>query len=719
MCGIAGILRTWSPGDSGGGPPPHLESIPESWLDVLDESIKHRGPDGAGRFRDRSVRADRTVVDVAFVHRRLSIIDHAGGHQPMVHDGERLRPDLTYGPGETPIVASELEPDRRVVAVVFNGCIYNHRELRAELEAEGHRFETDHSDTEVLVHGWREWGWDLQEWIENESTAAASIWDRDSSTLIGATDFFGERPLWYGSDGISLGDRTYDESTPIFFSSVLTGIVPLLSRPIPSRRSIPKWLGFGHHPTLGPIDQSCHSARRLFSAIYSDADPNEHDREAARREATARDAIDRRFGKSLAEPEQRRLLAWSTKALADDRVGPIDTLIRECVIDRLDADRPIAALLSGGIDSSIVCAHAHRLTGSLKTVCVRMSDPRFDESDAARQVAEHLGTDHATIDCEPSAAGDLVHLIEQTGIPLGDSSLLPTYWACRAASTIAPVLLTGDGGDELFVGYQRYFAFSGKWEILTSIVPVLGLFEPLLPERNPRSWSTLAARLLRAYRRMSYNSLLAIFEAPDASRLLAAKAELPDAFTQEEKPWVARHADFDFTLPGDYLRKVDSASMSVPVETRAPFLDRRLLLATQQLKRLLVAHGRKGLLKQVARRYLPDRIVDRPKRGFAIPISEWFRTDYGGMRQLLYDHLESAEPFPGLAEAGVELNMAFVRTMLREHDKAGEASLNPWHGRDHGQRLYMLLVLSIWCRWLEGVRRNGTGGLGLGTEEKR
>src|SRR5512141_94020 len=134
MCGIAGILRVHPPG----APPPPEVAIPESWLDILDDSIKHRGPDGQGRFRDRAVRADGTVVDVALVHRRLAIIDLKDGHQPMVSPRGR-----NEGEG--------------LVAVVFNGCIYNHRELRKELQAAGHRFETDHSDTEVLVHGWREW----------------------------------------------------------------------------------------------------------------------------------------------------------------------------------------------------------------------------------------------------------------------------------------------------------------------------------------------------------------------------------------------------------------------------------------------------------------------------------------------------------------------------------------------------------------------------------
>ncbi|MEZ6165518.1 MAG: hypothetical protein R3B67_13915 [Phycisphaerales bacterium] len=135
MCGIAGVIKIHDPKD--GPPPPPLEAIPEAWLDILDESIKHRGPDGQGRFRDRAVREDGTVVDVALVHRRLSIIDHAGGHQPMVHDGERLRPDLTYQPGESPIIASEVEPDKPLVAVVFNGCIYNHRERAKSSKSRG------------------------------------------------------------------------------------------------------------------------------------------------------------------------------------------------------------------------------------------------------------------------------------------------------------------------------------------------------------------------------------------------------------------------------------------------------------------------------------------------------------------------------------------------------------------------------------------------------
>jgi asparagine synthase (glutamine-hydrolysing) len=163
--------------------------------------------------------------------------------------------------------------------------------------------------------------------------------------------------------------------------------------------------------------------------------------------------------------------------------------------------------------------------------------------------------------------------------------------------------------------------------------------------------------------------------------------------------------DFIYYLPDDLLRKSDTASMAVGLEVRAPFLDTKLMDAALKtdLAQLMPRGQRKGLLRQVARKYFPSEIVDRPKMGFAIPIGEWFRSNYGGMRALLYDHLESAEPF-GPPSLGIELNMDFIRQMLKEHDDAGKSSLWPWKGRDHSQRLYMLLVLSIWAKWLGGLR---------------
>lgn len=665
MCGIAGILRIHDPSD---GPPPHpLEAIPEAWLDVLDESIKHRGPDGQGRFRDRAIRDDGTVMDVAFVHRRMSIIDHEGGRQPMVHDGKRLRPDLTYARGETPRLAHELCPASEhpeLIAVVFNGCIYNHLELREELEAQGHVFETDHSDTEVLVHGWRH----LTQHIHQDADGmmALATWNRSSGRVMLTRDEFGEKPLAFG--------RLAETQDTEFFSSV-QGIGERLAGKAmePHFRA---WIQRGFDDVMSP------SGRTLFVPAASQ----------------------RWLGGFGGEPP------GSAKPIADTDLssafrGPddVDKELRMAVRTRLEADVPVACFLSGGIDSSLIAASAIAESGSLTTLCVRMPDARYDESGVAAEVSEILGTDHETVDAEVDPAQDLVGLIEQIGLPFGDSSLLPTYWVSKAARERVKVALSGDGGDELFLGYERYRA-SGwiqRWRPLLSLIP------PVLPSRDPKStWSKLG-RLTRAARGSGYVDLVHLFDSQDLRSLLGSSQPPHSIDTNANRgPRFARNWDISHYLPGDLLRKSDTASMSVALEVRSPFLCRRFArraLATPN-DVLMPGGQRKGLLKQVARKYLPDHIVDRPKQGFAIPVGEWFRSDFGGMRTLLYDHLESADPFPGLGEAGVEINMAFVRRMLREHDAAGERSLNPWHGRDHSQRLYMLLVLSIWAKWLQRVR---------------
>jgi len=687
MCGIAGVIRIHEMGD--GPPPPHLESIPEAWLDVLDDSIKHRGPDGQGRFRDRAVRADGTVVDVALVHRRLSIIDHAGGHQPMVHDGERLRPDLTYQPGETPIVASEVAPGLPIVAVVFNGCIYNHRELRAELEDAGHVFATDHSDTEVLVHGWREWSTKIYERLVSMHAVAA--WDRNSRDLLISRDRFGEKPVY-----------VLDTDRYSVVSSVVTSL-SALHEPTIDQTQLVEWIAMGQHALSTPLTDIRQLAAATCLSMGLGETVSIGPASAIGKDSRVRSF---RFAKQS---------GYSMKRAVDLIDHQLDTAVRE----RLTADVDLACFLSGGLDSSLIAVAAQRALAErdmqLKTVCVRMPDSRYDESAVAREVAEIIGSDHHEVESDAFPAGDLISLIEQIGLPFGDSSLLPTYWVSRAAQSFAGVAIGGDGGDELFLGYERQIAAG-------DLVPLrfLSLFAPVLPARMmPRSdarssWDK-AARMLIASSKRSYRSLLSIYQHPDLGRLLPKTARLCSWNDRANSTVLAQSYDLDHYLPGDLLRKVDSASMACPIEVRSPLLDQSLCAVARSLpfevlsaskNRAFISHStRKGLLKRVARRYLPDHIVDRPKQGFAIPIGEWFRSDYGGMRQLLHDHMNSSDPFPGLGESGVEINMGFVRTMMREHDAAGEKSINPWHGRDHSQRLYMVLVLSIWAKWLDRVRR--------------
>ncbi len=678
MCGIAGIIKIHDPKD--GPPPPPLEAIPESWLDILDDSIKHRGPDGQGRFRDRATRDDGTIVDIALVHRRLSIIDHEGGSQPMVHDGDRLRPDLTYQPGESPVIASEIEPNKPLVAVVFNGCIYNHRKLRKELEAAGHVFETDHSDTEVLIHGWRHWQGELQDKLD--AMYSFLLWDRETRQIVNARDFSGEKPLY--SMTMDNGEVVYSSliSSLIHTSLTWNPGSPLID---PMFQEGSSWInnGFEQISMTSWMYQSIPNTWLLFPK-----DP--------------KGSFQINRPKQVVADRECRL-GFKLRSSASS-VESMQSIIEESVSSRIESDVPLGVFLSGGVDSALIAAIAQRYRQDMKTFTVRMPSKAFDESDAALETAKFIGTHHTTLECDPNPASDLIELIEQLGHPFGDSSILPTYWVSKAARKHIKVALSGDGADELFGGYRRYTITPtlNRWRSVLKHLPT-----SLLNQRSPNSKSTYLARLATAARYGGYSDLLSIFPTPDLLKLVE--------FVHEDMAPIFRFIqiddplfhDFRDYLPDDLLRKTDTASMAVGLEVRAPFLAKDLVKAalSTPLDILMPNGERKGLLKQVARKYLPDHIVDRPKQGFAIPIGEWFRTDYGHMRQLLHDHLHSTDPFPGLTDAGVNINMKFVNQMLREHDAAGEKSINPWHGRDHSQRLYMLLVLSIWSKWLDRIRQ--------------
>ena len=740
MCGIGGILRVW-PAErrEEALAMPHGRSIPEAWLDTIDDAIKHRGPDGRGRFRDRALRADGCVVDVALVHRRLSIIDHTGGHQPMLSLGlgtgvvgrsrlalggvggglglygrDAASELVGDGPGlDGPAGASRLSEMRDLdatgsphfslrrearsarVCVVFNGCIYNHRELRAELERAGHVFTTDHSDTEVLVHGWREWGAGV--WGRLDGMFAACVWDANAGHAQIARDRCGEKPLYY----LSLRNARKLPGQTLVFSSEAGSPARLGDALVGdagsdlASDSLRNWThyGFGARPP---------------SRALGTVSPGETIREES---GAAGGFVPREF--------------WHPPARQTDGGLTVDTLdaaLSDAVGSRLGSDAPLGCFLSGGVDSSLVAALALGRLGRLRTFCVRMPDPRYDESAHAQHVADHLGTEHLTLDCaglgRSSAADDLERLIRQVGLPLGDSSLLPTYWVSRAAREHVAVALSGDGGDELFCGYERYRAaiLLRRWRRLLASIPL-----PSSWADAPRGRRSRVARLVNAARGGGYLDLLRVFGPDDAERLdlrehgrresvpptwsgspngHAAPRNLPEV---DAPAW-----DFSVYLPQDLLSKVDTASMSVALEVRAPLLAPSLVdgALSTPLSVLMPRGQRKGLLRQVARRYLPAAVVDRPKQGFAIPIGDWFRSDYGGLRSMLLDHLGSTEPFgpPGL---GIGLNMRYVRQMLDEHLGTGPSGRVV---RDHSQRLYMLLVLSVWARWMGGLAKKRRDG---------
>ncbi|MBY0111668.1 MAG: asparagine synthase (glutamine-hydrolyzing) [Phycisphaerales bacterium] len=658
MCGIAGILKVHP---AGVAPPPPDVAIPDAWLDILDDSIKHRGPDGQGRFRDRATRPDGTIVDVAFVHRRLSIIDHAGGHQPMVSE-RGAHPD---------------KPRNGRVAVVFNGCIYNHRDLRRELQSAGHQFVTDHSDTEVLVHGWREWGFELCHHLDG--MYAMAIWDQASAGAQFVVDTMGEKPLYFSHD--------WPEHTLVSFASTLPALARL-------RRVMGQNVVAEDHPfamsdllAYGFLTGQDHWG---FSPIKS------INRVGSRGPLGAFAANGRLRPEH--HPVGRRIPSYAERSSDNGdafTVANIEQALQSSVETRLESDVPTGCFLSGGIDSSLVSLYAKRLRGDVRTFCIRMPAASYDESPVAEEVARHIGTTHTTLECDADPSGDLVTLIRELGIPFGDSSLLPTHWVSKAAKSSLSVALSGDGGDELFCGYERYRAAKvlQRWSSFLSLVPSLTRFQ-----RREKSRTTRIGRLVQAAKDGGYPALLMIFPPSDLQELVGMRGRNPwpkDLASDS----IAQAVRFDILnyLPGDLLTKVDTAAMAVALEVRAPFLSSEIVHRSMKtpISTLMLGGKRKGLLRYVASQHFPPDIVDRPKMGFSIPIGEWFRTDYGGMRQLLLDTLNGPDPFPEDL-LGITINRRFVSQMVNDHMS---------RRRDHSQRLYMLLVLAIWAAWLRGINR--------------
>ncbi|MCH7546940.1 MAG: asparagine synthase (glutamine-hydrolyzing) [Planctomycetes bacterium] len=618
MCGIGGILRR----DGG--------AIPDEWLDAIDARIAHRGPDDSGRFRDRvEIETDegKQVVEVALIHRRLSIIDLDGGRQPMISE---------YGRDDT----------EGLIAVVFNGCIYNHRELREELEAQGHQFTSDHSDTEVLIHGYRQWKDRLEDHLEG--MYAFALWDRTNQSLLLARDWFGEKPLhmrWGAGDGARC----------LAFASDAECLARLDIEDdvISGSDWIETYLQLGYnHAGKTVYDRA--GVHQVAPSIYE-----KHETLFPRRPRIELPQIE------------------------------FEQLLEQAVERRLEADVPLGCFLSGGIDSSLIAYYAKKYKRDLHTFSMKMPDDRYDESIYAREVAAYLGTEHTTLEVTMDPAADLVFLIERLGQPFGDSSILPTYWVSRAAREHVTVAISGDGGDELFLGYDRYMAARAlnRHRRLLKWIP-----RRWLHNTHPKSRKHKLGRLgamARDLPQLGIATMESIFTQDQIGALLGRRPENPVRHEAGFDPMQSlRRFDLVNYLPDDLLCKVDTASMAVALEVRTPFLDRDLVRAALEAPSWHLAPGgkRKGLLRQIAKKYLPPEVIDRPKMGFAIPVGEWFRSDFGGMKALLLGQLQSSNPF-----GPIQIKRDVVDQLLEEH--LSEAV-------DHSQRLFALLTLSLWSNSL-------------------
>lgn len=622
MCGLGGIVVF-------DGPPPEKEQLRR-----MGEALRHRGPDAEGTYLDIAA-----SPAVGLVHRRLSIIDLS-------------------------VVADQPLPNEDgSVQALLNGEIYNFQELRREL-ADRHRFRS-HGDTEVLVHGYEDWGDEVVSRLDG--MFAIALWDGAKRRLLLARDAFGKKPLYYACDGRRL----------VFASEVKA----LLAAGVPAEmaeENLGEYLAFGYVPTPRTLFRGI---RKLEPASLLIADQ--------RGLGSPRRYWDLRFPEAGQEAKVR----------PQEAAERVRELLTDAVRKRLLADVPLGILLSGGVDSSAIAALAVRLTGGpVKTFTVGFEgDAYFDERPYAAQVARHLGTQHFDAVVRPEAAALLDTLLHHHDEPFGDSSALPTYLVAREARREVTVALNGDGGDETFAGYDRFRAMLAAERLPRGLLWSARQLSRFLPRRGgPHT-------LLRRLRRFAQKAALPRLErmlawssffdlemlrrldgsgAFDAERILGSYRQALEA--QPGASMLSRilYLNARTYLLDDLLPKMDRMTMAHGLEARSPLLDRALIEYVAGLPDDLKRRGSQGklVLKQAVADLLPKQILVRPKQGFGVPLGDWFR---GELKPLVEDTLIEA---PRLARW---LRLDGVRALFAEHLSGGS---------DHGHQLWTLLTLELWLR---------------------
>ena len=607
MCGLVGVL---------GGRHATIEMRP--LLERMAGAIRHRGPDDGGVWIDE----ERAI---GFAHRRLSILELSpAGAQPMVSGSGAL-------------------------VIAFNGEIYNHLQLRAELAGSGGAPEwRGHSDTETLLACVDAWG------IDRTLRAAAgmfafALWDRRERTLTLARDRLGEKPLYYGWQGTT-------PHAPLLFGSELKAL--------------------RQHPAFDPeIDREA-----LTLLLRSNAVPAPHTIYRSTRKLPPGCYVTLSLAEPLADPVRYWSVDDAVRAGLDDpldvREGEardqLDACLTRIVGEQMLADVPVGAFLSGGIDSSLIAALMQKVSAApAKTFSIGFPDRRHDEAVFARAVAEHLGTDHHELYVTPGQVLDVVpRLSDIYDEPHADSSQIPTLLLSALARQTVKVALSGDGGDELFAGYTRYHRADALWRrvsryplgarrlagsairalpqrALTRLTAPFGASDlPAPPRFNGAKLHTAAGLISSESEHALYRQLVSRWPQPEGIVIggrspeldAAATAELPSSLHPIDRMMAL---DQQAYLPDEILTKVDRASMAVSLETRMPLIDHRVVELAWRLPLRFKLRDRRGkwLLREVLDRYVPRRLVERPKKGFGVPIDAWLR---GPLRDWAEAQLDSA-----------------------------------------------------------------------------
>jgi asparagine synthase (glutamine-hydrolysing) len=620
----------------------------EARLWAMIGTLRHRGPDDEGVWTDGLG---------ALAHARLSIIDLSGaGHQPIASaDGD--------------------------VWLTYNGEIYNFSELRDELAALGYVFRS-RTDSEVIANGWHAWGPRL--FGRLRGMFALALWDRRSRRLILARDRIGKKPLYYAPN-----------REAFLFGSEIKAVLawPGMGR-IPNLAAIDRYLTLQYVPSP---DTAFAGVRRLPPAHYLVV--------GAGPDGSWRELELVRYWE-LPEPRTARA-APNPAELQRELVAHLDEAVRL----RMMADVPLGAFLSGGVDSSAVVAMMARAgRGPVKTFSIGFPDKKYDETRYARMVARRYGTEHEEFVVEPDAAAVVPRLVWHYGEPFADPSAIPTYYVSQIARRHVTVALTGDGGDEAFLGYARYRAMRHLDQLdrlpagialgRKAMAQLMGMAPALVARRLRFSQlrDMLEAPIAEPQRR--YGGAIAFFGDSDkkAGYGDAMRGHLAHSALDLLTPYFAgaeglldgaNRADIHTYLPDDLMVKVDVASMAHGLETRSPLLDHVLLeWAARIPAEVKMGGGRtKALFKAAMAPYLPQEILRRRKMGFGCPIDQWLRRE---LKTLAYDTLLA----PRARERGL-MRPDYVERLLDEHCA---------YRANHHTRLWALLMLELWFRtWIDGT----------------
>jgi len=621
MCGIAGIFHAETP-----------KPVDPIRVERMCDAMVHRGPDGSGVWTD---------LGIGLGHRRLSIIDLEGSPQPM------------------------LSSDGRAV-IVFNGEIYNFRELRIELQREGAQFRT-HGDTEVILAAWQRWGPDCLSRLDG--MFAFALYDLDRRQLFLARDRFGVKPLFLSqlSDG------------SLIFASELKGLLanPLMRKRL-SPQAIDAYMTWGYVPDTHSILEGVSKLRAGHFLLLEQGIPLSPQR--------------RWWEISFAE---------RSRGKEEDLSAELVHLLRESVQSRMIADVPLGAFLSGGVDSSSVVALMNEASSEpVRTCSIGFDVKDLDETSYAQRIAAQFGTSHEERTVSQDDFGEIDAVAAMFDEPFADASALPTWRVCQLARQKVTVALSGDGADEAFAGYRRQ-VFHHNEERVRSLIPAglrRSLFGALGQAWPKADW---APRPLRAK-----TTLLSLADGGEAGYARALSVTSPDVrnslyssqlrqnldgFRPEDELIQimrqapaksgldrAQYADLTFWLPGDILTKVDRTSMAVSLEAREPLLDHRLVEFAARLPDSMRVRGGTGkyLLKKCMERYLPEDVLYRSKQGFVTPIASW-------MRGPLADEIRAIGANSTLVQSGW-INGRNVASLAEAHITGRS---------DHSRTLWQILML--------------------------